>query len=163
VAKTVRMALALNQSWTQAARVAEAAEAASPAAMARTREQTEATHLRVKRRMWELFGQDRVREVIEDAIERDYEPGDAARLRAELREYLLKAEDFTEISCLAIGMAVDRISLALGVKLDWSRWINQQWATDYASWRCKSKNPPEHLKGLAAVSAQARRYWAASP
>lgn len=86
----------------------------------------------VRRRLWDRYGEDRVRRAVEQAIEAEGLPkNDAQRVHADLRAWLGDDAEVAEFMDLPIGEVIVRISEGLGLALDWDIWSGQIWAINY--------------------------------
>jgi len=137
VARMVRLTLALKKRLMlgriealQADAQAKAREEAQTATTAGS-PPDDAVRRTITRRLWDRFGRDRVREVVERTIETEAPEHDHDRLRAELLERL-DDDEMAKFSGWSIGEAVETICKPLGLVPDFSPWKEQAWAMDYA-------------------------------
>ena len=128
VAKVVRQTCALenqiHQDWRDGARRDEESVAAPQVYQASLRA--------VKRRLWTLYGEDKVRDAVEKVIAHaQRSESDAERLLADLTDRLDDEGEVAELMNMQVGAAVSRICEALGLTIDWSLWAGQAWVEGY--------------------------------
>jgi len=126
IARAVRQTVALENRVAADRGTAQAQHAAQLASEARTQ---------LSRR------KDKLRRIVEQAIEAEAHGSEAEHLLIDLDERLDDTDDDADFADAPVGEQVARLCADLGVTLDWSLWEDQDWAIAYATSRPASHDP----------------------
>ena len=126
IARAVRQTVALENRVAADRGTAQAQHAAQLASEARTQ---------LSRR------KDKLRRIVEQAIEAEAHGSEAEHLLIDLDERLDDTDDDADFADAPVGEQVARLCADLGVTPDWSLWEDQDWAIAYATSRPASHDP----------------------
>jgi hypothetical protein len=131
-AKSVRQSVALEDRLHQAREDRARDDRTRADAAAPDPAEDRALTQKYERRLWMLYGRDKIHDAVEKVIEHErLAESDAERLLADLNERLEDEDEVRALMAMSTGKAVDRICGDLGLTIDWSLWKGQVWVEEY--------------------------------